>query len=171
MPEVKRRQYKGKWDNARPSQALLTTVYRAAELAIIWGGNYFADTLPACGRWLVWDKENTMPSYSDAEMAWTTLPGVATKMFRQSSNGLYAVERNRVHPTQKPLNLMTWCIAQADTANKEPVESIIDPFAGSGTTLVAAKQLGRRSIGIELDERYCEIAANRLRQEYLQLGV
>ena len=69
----------------------------------------------------------------------------------------------RVHPTQKPLDLMRWCIDQAS----EPT-IILDPFMGSGTTLRAAKDLGRKAIGIEIEEKYCEIAVNRLKQEVFQ---
>jgi site-specific DNA-methyltransferase (adenine-specific) len=69
------------------------------------------------------------------------------------------------HPTQKPLRVITWCVAMFGQA-----QTIIDPFMGSGTTLVAAKQLGRKAVGIELEERYAEIAAKRLQQEYLPLN-
>ncbi len=67
------------------------------------------------------------------------------------------------HPTEKPLGLMTTLVKQFSDAN----ETILDPFMGSGTTLRAAKDLGRRAIGIEIEERYCAIAVERLRQEVL----
>jgi site-specific DNA-methyltransferase (adenine-specific) len=71
-----------------------------------------------------------------------------------------------LHPNQKPIDLMLWIMGFIpDDA------TILDPFMGSGSTLVAAKQLGRKAIGIELDERYCEIAANRLQQEIMELSV
>lgn len=76
----------------------------------------------------------------------------------------YGVERaDRVHPAQKPEALMRALLSQFS----DPSETVVDPFMGSGTTLRAAKDLGRKAIGIEIEERYCEIAANRLRQEVL----
>lgn len=158
------KQYDGGWDCERPAADLLTAATSAANLCIVWGGNYFADVLPVRPKWLVWDKEQTMPSYSDAELAWTTLDGVAVKMMRYSGNGLLAREKTRVHPTQKPLALMLWCISLAGD-----VQTILDPFAGSGTTGRAAKDLGRKATLIEREERYCEIAAKRCAQEVLPL--
>jgi len=140
-------------------------VIAAASNVIMWGGNYFADVLPRSTKWLVWDKEQTMPTFSDAELAWTTLDGTCTKMFRQCGAGLMAVERERFHPTQKPIALMKWSIGQCRFDDIPLI--ILDPFMGSGTTLRAAKDLGRKAIGIEIEEKYCEIAAKRLSQEVL----
>jgi DNA modification methylase len=92
------------------------------------------------------------------EQAWSTLKGPA-KMFRR-----HVVSYAKDHPTQKPLELMHWCLGFAPDA-----QTILDPFMGSGTTLRAAKDLGRSCIGIELEEKYCEIAVERLRQAVLPL--
>lgn len=67
------------------------------------------------------------------------------------------------HPCAKPMGAMRWMVGKGTLEG----ETILDPFVGSGTTLVAAKNMGRKGIGIELEERYCEIAAERLSQEVL----
>lgn len=158
------RRYAGDWDKVRPEPATLRLCLGAANKHIVWGGNYFSDVLDQRSKWLVWDKMQTMPSYSDAELAWTSLDGVAVKMLRYSGNGLMAAEKDRVHPTQKPLALMNWCLSLAGD-----VQTIIDPFAGSGTTGRAAKDLGMQCTMIELEERNCEIIAKRMAQEVLMI--
>jgi DNA modification methylase len=92
------------------------------------------------------------------EIAWTNLSGPA-KLFKKRVVGY-----EKFHPTQKPVELMRWCLTFTEGV-------VVDPFMGSGTTLRAAKDLGRKAIGIELEERYCEIAAQRCAQDVLDLGM
>ena len=135
---------------------------------ILWGGNHFGSRLPDASRWLVWDKRDggASDNFADAELAWTNLGG-PVRLHRQLWRGMIAKRSRgdglRVHPTQKPVGLMAWCLGFTEGA-------VLDPFMGSGTTLRAAKDLGRKAIGIELEERYCEIAAERCSQEVLDLG-
>jgi hypothetical protein len=130
---------------------------------IIWGANYFAHLLEPMSGWLVWDKMR--PDELDqatCELAWTDcVRGV--RRFRHLWNGMIrAGDDELCHPTQKPVALMQWCMTLRWTRE---LAVILDPFVGSGTTLRAAKDLGRKAIGIEIEEQYCEIAARRLEQE------
>lgn len=123
---------------------------------IVWGGNYFG--LPATRCNLVWDKGGrfTGRSFAEAEIAWTNLDtSVRIKFFDAITEG------QKVHKTQKPLGIMTWCFDFIPTS-----QTILDPFTGSGTTGVAAIRLKRRFIGIEIEEKYCKIAARRLQEEW-----
>jgi site-specific DNA-methyltransferase (adenine-specific) len=136
---------------------------------VLFGANYYADRLPL-GRWIVWDKRDgvTPMLMADAEMAWHNLSGRAVQLFQWTWNGFQRQgERGTAHhPTQKPVALMKWIVDGWTEAD----DLIVDPFMGSGTTLRAAKDLGRKAIGIEIEERYCEIAAKRCAQEVLDLG-
>jgi DNA modification methylase len=148
------------WD-VLPSKWIIDCAIEKCKLAIVWGGNYFQ--LPPSRCWLVWDKENS-GDFADCEIAWTNLPK-AVRIYKHLWNGMIRKHQEvRFHPTQKPQDVMSWCIAQAGE-----VSTILDPFAGSGTTLVAAKLRNIKSTGIEREERYCEIIANRLSQEVLSL--
>ena len=128
----------------------------AASVQIIWGGNYLP--LPCSRGWLAWIKPDAPPSMGSVEFAWTSLDRNARHIIQ--SIGATNAERLG-HPTQKPLRVIRWCLADI------PAGVILDPFMGSGTTLRAAKDLGRRAIGIEIEERYCEIAVKRLAQAVL----
>jgi site-specific DNA-methyltransferase (adenine-specific) len=157
-----RKAYKHKgWDADRPAKETFDAMLSVADQHIIWGGNYFADLLPPTMRWLVWDKGQRI-NQSDGELAWTSLRG-ALRIY--TLNRVALMTDVAVHPTQKPLELMSWCLGFAPDA-----KSVLDPFCGSGTTLRAAKDSGLKAVGIEVDEEYCALAAERLRQEVLDLG-
>ena len=133
---------------------------------VLWGANYYASRLPECSGWLVWDKER--PDELDqatCELAWTNFVKGARR-FRFMWNGMIrATHESLEHPTQKPIELMKWVLGLRWT----PSGTVCDPYMGSGSTLAAAKDLGRRAIGIEIEEKYCEIAVRRLAQEVLPL--
>lgn len=152
----KRGQARESWDNATPDEWALMLARKLGEKQIIWGGNYFG--LPRSRCWL-WYKPGAPPSMGDVEYAWTNLD----QNSRQISQSISATNAERVgHPTQKPLRVTGWALAQAGEA-----KSVLDPWMGSGTTLVAAKLRGLQAVGIEINEKYCEIAKRRLAQGVL----
>ena len=135
--------------------------------AIMWGANHYANKLPGGGRWLVWDKRAGTKTYgkdmSDVELAWISGPRRADRLFAHLWDGFLRDSEkgvDRVHPTQKPVALMHWCLSFFPEA-----QTILDPYAGSFTTAVAAKALGRKCIAIEISEAYCEIGAKRLQAQ------
>jgi len=135
---------------------------------ILWGANFYCDKLPLAG-WLVWDKrrgiEDMEFNRSDAELAFFS-GSKTVKTFRHLWHGLCRDSEvgAHLHPTQKPVALMDWCLKML------PDGVVLDPYCGSGPTLKAAKELRRKAIGIEIEERYCEIAAQRLSQQMLDFG-
>lgn len=147
------------WD-LLPSAELLQRVVLHGKLAIVWGGNYVCESLGPFRSPLVWDKGIRGMHFADGELAWTNFEYGSLRIFRYP---IHSSGDERVHPTQKPVHLMTWCIQQA----RPQPESVIDPFMGSGSTLVAAKSLGLTAVGIDIEERYCEEAAKRCAQEVL----
>lgn len=148
------------WDKTPPCGWALDMLRASAENQIIWGGNYF--NLPPSSCWLVWDKDNGESDFADCELAWTNLRK-AVRRFTWKWAGMLqenmAAKEAKMHPTQKPLALMNWCLSHVPDA-----KTILDPYMGSGTTLVAAKSKGLKAVGIEMNESYCDKAAERLSQ-------
>jgi site-specific DNA-methyltransferase (adenine-specific) len=140
---------------------------------ILWGAIHYANRLPNSTSWLIWDKRNGTDSddNADAEMARSNIGGPA-RVHRQLWRGIcrageenIALQGEKLHPFQKPIALMRWCLSLVPKAQR-----VVDHQMGSGTTLRAAKDLGRKAIGIEIEEKYCEIAAKRMAQEVLNLA-
>ena len=160
----------GEWNNLPVDDETMRAIISQSRMAIVFGGNYYS--LPPSKCWLIWDKDNT-GNFADAELAWTNLPQVV-RLKKYRWNGMLQEpnqERNcREHPTQKPIQVMKWCVSQADKHCGGKAKTILDPYMGSGSTLRAAKDLQRKAIGIEIEEKYCEIAARRLAQEVLALS-
>ena len=141
------------WDADRPDPEIFRLILTAAPKHVIWGGNYFADLLPATGKWLVWDKGQRI-NQSDGELAWTNEAGALRIC---TMNRVELMTDGAEHPTQKPVRLMEWCIDQIKAAG-----SVLDPFMGSGSTGVACMRMQRAFIGIEREPKYFDIACRRI---------
>jgi len=126
---------------------------------VLWGGNYFADFLPPKACWVVWDKRGDIASnnFADCELAWTSKDAPA-RVHKQVWMGMIKERESgkRLHPTQKPVELMEFCI------NLFEASIVFDGFLGSGTTMVAAHRLGRRCFGIDVDPGYCAVTLERM---------
>ena len=142
------------WDSERPPPECFEMMLDLSRQQIIWGGNYFTDLLPPTMQWLVWDKGQRDFSLADCEFAWSSQQKAA-RIF--SYPRAHALQDDKVHPTQKPVPLMRWCLGFVPDA-----KMVLDPFMGSGSTGVAAAQLRRPFIGIERDEGYFDAACRRI---------
>jgi|TARA_R110000868_G_C10789215_1_gene756151 DNA modification methylase len=149
------------WDKVRPEKATFDLFLQKGKIVVVWGGNYFTDWLPPSMGWLSWDKCQDGFSLADFELAWTNQHKAARRINYSRAMALKDVKE---HPTQKPIAVMKWCIEQCKPSPK----TILDPFMGSGTTGIAALQMGRQFIGIEREQKYFDIACKRIEQAIAQ---
>ena len=138
------------WDEVAATPEQIAELRRVSKQQIIWGGNYF--DLPPSQGFLIWNKLQP-ETFSSAmcEFAWMSEAKPA-KMF-----SLHPASYEKFHPTQKPVELMEWCIRQAGMPY-----TALDPFCGAGTTCVAAVRLGRHFLGFERLEEFCRISRERI---------
>lgn len=153
------------WDKERPKKLIFDKLFRVGKNQIIWGGNYFADYLPPSRCYIVWDKGEGFYSrtYAECEIAYSSFDKNA-RIFKHDplSKGDY---KGKIHPTQKPVALMIWCLNNYSKEN----DLVFDAFSGSFTTAIACIRTKRRFIGCELDKEYFEKACERIDTELKQL--
>jgi len=161
----------GDWDK-KPFDP--SPILKLNKPTIMWGGNCFASRLPDQAGWLSWVKStrnNGKIRQADMELAWTNCIARSRNIthlwigaYRDSESGI-----KNVHPTQKPIAVMKWCI---ELITKQG-DTILDPFMGSGTTGVACVQTGRKFIGIEIEPKYFDIAVKRIKdaQQQMRLAI
>jgi hypothetical protein len=141
------------------------------ERLVLFGANYYAAALPPSPSWIVWDKIDGLTSdkrevgiddNADVELAWTNLGGPARLIAHRWKGVVKGSEhgQRRVHPTQKPVALMSRIIEW----RTDPGAHVLDPYAGSGSTLIAAHTTGRRCTAIEYEPAYCDVIARRYQE-------
>lgn len=159
-PPIARKQYTDDWDAERPPKEAFDNLLKNVNSCIVFGGNFFADLLPQSTHWIVWDKLNTMPTYGDCELAWTNIDRKSVKKFTYQYNGLIGKEKERYHPTQKPVGLFSELL----NGYSDEGLIILDTYGGSGTTMVACEQLSRQCRMIEIEPKYCAVILERMAQ-------
>ena len=158
---IARKQYHGDWDDVRPSPEYFKELLRVSKNVMVFGGNFFTDLLPAGTHWVFWDKINTMPTFSDGELIYTTFDRVSVKKITIQYNGLLGKEKERIHPTQKPIKLYSRLLMDYSKPNYK----ILDTHMGSQSSRIAAWKLGFDYWGSELDEEYFEAGCKRFKKE------
>jgi site-specific DNA-methyltransferase (adenine-specific)/modification methylase len=148
-------------DKSPPPNELIELIRTKGKYQAFFGGNYFA--LPPTSCWLVWDKLNGDNDFADCELAWTNWHKAVRRLQWRWNGMIRQGNEERYHPTQKPLEVMKWVIELCPKS-----DTILDPFMGSGTTGVAAIQMGKKFIGIEREQQYFDIACKRIEQAIAQ---
>ena len=151
------------WNDATPEAEVFDEIKRKGRHRIIWGANFF-NCFESGGGAIVWVKEQKMPNFSKADIASCTYFKKTEIITIPWTNFVTTHRAETNHPCERPVELYRWCLDYIPPARNG---TVLDPFMGGGTTLRAAKDLGRKAIGIEIEERYCEIAAKRLGQGVL----
>jgi len=136
------------WD-ATTSQQFFDMVVALGVPSVVWGGNYFVT--PASRCWLAWDKPE-FPIMSSVELAWTNMDKNAKRI---ECPRTHQADGAKEHATQKPVRVMAWSLEFV------PEGLVYEPFCGSGTTLIAAEQLGRKCYGMEISPAYCDVIVQR----------
>ena len=154
----------GDWDKLPASKQSIDLLRNKSKSQIIFGGNYF--DLPPSSCWLVWNKLGSAV-FADAELAWTNMNKAVRSIDYLWAGFQKKKPEQRFHQTQKPLEVMEWSIGHLPNSS----QTILDPFMGSGTTLVACQRLGRNGTGIELDPEYFEIACKRVEEASRQVDL
>lgn len=160
---------KKNWDKNSPCQFIFNLILKKSKNQIIFGANHFISKIPFdSSSWIVWDKDNGDNNFADCELAWTSYK-TAVRKFKWKWQGMLqqnmAKKDIKIHPTQKPVALMVWCLNNYSKEN----DLIFDAFAGSFTTAIACIKTNRRFIGCELDPVYFEKACERIETELKQL--
>ena len=159
--------HNGDWDKGFSLADYLPLMKSVSENMVIWGGNYFPELWERpCKSFIFWHKHQPVSNFSDGELAWTSIdmPAKCIDFAYYGNIEGKTVASKKMHPTQKPVHVMQECILSF----KHSPETVLDCFLGSGTTGVACAKLGRKFIGIELDEKYFDIACKRIEQAYAQ---
>jgi len=146
------------WDNNRPDKDFFNELKRVSKNQIIWGGNYFADLLPASRCWIYWQK-NMGGDFADGELAWTSFDKVLKQYTKRSETF------NRHHPTQKPVKLYEWLLMNYAKEG----DKILDTHLGSGSHALACWNLNFDLTAYELDPDYFEATAKRIEKHTRQI--
>lgn len=140
------------WDIERPSADYWNELRRVSKNQIVWGANYFTEYLPPSMGWIFWNKK-IGGDFSDGELAYTSFDRALKMVTKWSGNNGIA----RIHPTQKPVALYRWLLANYTKQG----DKILDTHLGSGSSRIAAHQLGFDFTGFELDKEYFDAAEKR----------
>lgn len=157
------------WDNVIPTNDYFKELFRVSKNQIIWGGNYFLESLTNTSCFLVWDKKGTDNSdFADCEIAWTSFDS-AIRKFKFDWIGFGNLnlpeKRDRFHPTQKPTALYKWLLHNYAKAG----DKILDTHLGSGSSRIAAHDMGFQFWGYEIDKDYFEAQEKRFKNHIAQL--
>ena len=151
-------------NDKKPEKKYFDELFRVSKNQIIWGYNHLSDMLPSTKEFIFWYKHQTVDTYADGELAWTSFEKTA-KCFDYPFYGFVNREEDRIHPMQKPIALYEWLL----TRYAKPGYSILDTHVGSASSLIACERMGFDYVGFELNPEFYERAQKRMEQHRNQI--
>lgn len=166
----KRKVFRGSadWDNQPPSEEYFAELFRVSKNQVIWGANHFISRMPIDSScWIFWDNGTGDNDFADGELAWASFKTTVRKYFKSwvGANAKERDEQDRIHPTQKPVDLYKWLLMNYAKQG----DKILDTHVGSASSLIACYDMGFDYIGFELDKDYYEAAQKRIEENKAQI--